>query len=216
MQISTSILSIKENITDRILELNNLDTDYIHLDIMDGKFVTNKTRSFDEIYEDIKNTTKKVDVHLMVKDVKKYVDKYLLINPDIITFHLEAIDNIDEMIDYIKEHNTKVGLAIKPNTSIEDLSFYLNKVDLILVMTVEPGKGGQEFIKEMEEKVDELRLLKDAYKYDYLIEVDGGINNKTLLNVLNSDILVVGSYITSSNDYKKQIDTLREQIKKYE
>ncbi len=216
MQISTSILSIKENIDKKILELNNLDTDYIHLDIMDGKFVTNKTRSFDEIYEDIKNTTKKVDVHLMVKDVKKYVDKYLLINPDIITFHLEAIDNIDEMIDYIKEHNTKVGLAIKPNTSIEDLSFYLNKVDLILVMTVEPGKGGQEFIKEMEEKVDELRLLKDAYKYDYLIEVDGGINNKTLLNVLNSDILVVGSYITSSNDYKKQIDTLREQIKKYE
>ena len=216
MQISTSILSIKENIDKKILELNNLDTDYIHLDIMDGKFVTNKTRSFDEIYEDIKNTTKKVDVHLMVKDVKKYVDKYLLINPDIITFHLEAIDNIDEMIDYIKEHNTKVGLAIKPNTSIEDLSFYLNKVDLILVMTVEPGKGGQEFIKEMEEKVDELRLLKDAYKYDYLIEVDGGINNKTILNVLNSDILVVGSYITSSNDYKKQIDTLREQIKKYE
>lgn len=216
MQISTSILSIKENIDKKILELNNLDTDYIHLDIMDGKFVTNKTRSFDEIYEDIKNTTKKVDVHLMVKDVKKYVDKYLLINPDIITFHLEAIDNIDEMIDYIKEHNTKVGLAIKPNTSIEDLSFYLNKVDLILVMTVEPGQGGQEFIKEMEEKVDELRLLKDAYKYDYLIEVDGGINNKTILNVLNSDILVVGSYITSSNDYKKQIDTLREQIKKYE
>ena len=216
MQISTSILSIKENKNKKILELNNLDTDYIHLDIMDGKFVKNKTRSFDEIYEDIKNTTKKVDVHLMVKDVKKYVDKYLLINPDIITFHLEAIDNIDEMIDYIKEHNTKVGLAIKPNTSIEDLSFYLNKVDLILVMTVEPGQGGQEFIKEMEEKVDELRLLKDAYKYDYLIEVDGGINNKTILNVLNSDILVVGSYITSSNDYKKQIDTLREQIKKYE
>ena len=216
MQISTSILSIKENIDKKILELNNLDTDYIHLDIMDGKFVKNKTRSFNEIYEDIKNTTKKVDVHLMVKDVKKYVDKYLLIKPDIITFHIEAIDNIDEMIDYIKEHNTKVGLAIKPNTSIEDLSFYLNKVDLILVMTVEPGKGGQEFILDMEEKVDELRLLKDAYKYDYLIEVDGGINNKTILNVLNSDIIVVGSYITSSNDYKKQIDTLREQIKKYE
>ena len=216
MQISTSILSIKENIDKKILELNNLDTDYIHLDIMDGKFVKNKTRSFNEIYEDIKNTTKKIDVHLMVKDVKKYVDKYLLINPEIITFHIEAVDDIDYMINYIKEHNTKVGLAIKPNTSIEDLSFYLNKVDLILVMTVEPGKGGQEFIPEMEEKVDELRLLKDAYKYDYLIEVDGGINNKTILNVLNSDILVVGSYITSSNDYKKQIDTLREQIKKYE
>lgn len=216
MQISTSILSIKENIDKKILELNNLDTDYIHLDIMDGKFVKNKTRSFNEIYEDIKNTTKKVDVHLMVKDVKKYVDKYLLIKPDIITFHIEAVDDIDYMINYIKEHNTKVGLAIKPNTSIEDLSFYLDKVDLILVMTVEPGKGGQEFIPEMEEKVDELRLLKDAYKYDYLIEVDGGINNKTILNVLNSDIIVVGSYITSSNNYKKQIDTLREQIKKYE
>ena len=216
MQISTSILSIKENIDKKILELNNLDVDYIHLDIMDGKFVKNKTRSFNQIVSDINTTTKKVDVHLMVKDVKKYVDKYLLINPDIITFHVEAVDDVDYMINYIKEHNTKVGLAIKPNTSLEDLSFFLDKVDLILVMTVEPGMGGQEFILDMEEKIDELRLLKDAYKYKYIIEVDGGINNNTVLNTLNADMIVVGSYITNSSDYKKQINILREQIKKYE
>ena len=216
MLLSTSILSIKENIQDKIEELNTLDVDYIHLDIMDGKFVTNKTRSFNEIINDISKTTKLVDVHLMVKDVKKYVDKYLLIKPDIITFHVEAIKDVDEMIDYIKSNNIKVGLAIKPNTSLEDISFYLDKVDIVLVMSVEPGRGGQEFILDMEEKIDELRLLKDAYKYNYLIEVDGGINNKTLLNTLNADMIVVGSYITSSNDYKKQIATLKDQIKKYE
>lgn len=216
MLISTSILSIKENIDKKILELNNLDVDYIHLDIMDGKFVKNKTRSFNQIVSDINNTTKKVDVHLMVKDVKKYVDKYLLIKPDIITFHVEAIKDIDSMIDYIKEHNVKVGLAINPNTSIEDLSFYLDKIDVVLVMSVVPGMGGQKFILDVEEKIDELRLLKDAYKYNYIIEVDGGINNKTILNTLNADMIVVGSYITNSSDYKKQIKTLREQIKKYE
>ena len=216
MLISTSILSIKENIQDKIEILNNEDIDYIHLDIMDGKFVKNKTRKFNEIISDISKTTKKVDVHLMVKDVKKYVDKYLLINPDIITFHVEAIDDIDSMIDYIKSHNVKVGLAIKPNTSLEDLSFYLDKIDVVLVMSVEPGMGGQEFILDMEEKIDELRLLKDAYKYNYMIEVDGGINNKTLINTLNADMIVVGSYITNSNDYKKQINILRELIKKYE
>lgn len=216
MLISTSILSIKENIDEKILELNNLDTDYIHLDIMDGKFVKNKTRSFNQIVSDINNTTKKVDVHLMVKDVKKYVDKYLLIKPDIITFHVEAIKDIDSMIDYIKSHNVKVGLAINPNTSIEDLSFYLDKIDLVLVMSVVPGMGGQKFILDVEEKIDELRLLKDAYKYNYIIEVDGGINNKTILNTLNADMIVVGSYITNSSDYKKQINILREQIKKYE
>ena len=216
MLISTSILSIKENIDEKILELNNLDTDYIHLDIMDGKFVKNKTRSFNQIVSDINNTTKKVDVHLMVKDVKKYVDKYLLIKPDIITFHVETGIDIDSMIDYIKEHNVKVGLAINPYTSIEDLSFYLDKIDLVLVMSVVPGMGGQKFILDVEEKIDELRLLKDAYKYNYIIEVDGGINNKTILNTLNADMIVVGSYITNSSDYKKQINILREQIKKYE
>lgn len=216
MQISTSILSIKENINEKIKLLNDTNTDYIHLDIMDGKFVKNKTRKFNEIVEDIKETTKLVDVHLMVEDVKKYVDKYALINPDIITFHVEVDQDIDEMIDYIKSKNIKVGLAIKPNTDLEDLSYYLSKIDLVLVMSVEPGMGGQKFILDMEEKIDELRLLKDAYNYNYIIEVDGGINDKTILNTLNADLIVVGSFITSSTDYKNQIKKLKDRIKEYE
>ena len=105
-------------------------------------------------------------------------------------------------------------MSIKPNTDFEDLGPYLRDLDLILVMSVEPGRGGQEFILDMEEKIDELRLLKNAYGYNYLIEVDGGINNKTVTRCLNADMVVVGSFITSSNDYEKSINEINKKIGK--
>ena len=203
MKLSTSILSIKNDIEEKVKLIDSLDTDYIHLDIMDGKFVPNKTKDFKDVYEYVKDLNKPLDVHLMVNDVKKYVDKYSLLNPEFITFHIEATDNPEELINYIKSKNIKVGMSIKPNTDFEDLGPYLRNLDLILVMSVEPGRGGQEFLLDMEEKIDELRLLKNAYGYNYLIEVDGGINNRTVTRCLNADIVVVGSYITSSNDYEK-------------
>lgn len=214
MKISTSILSIKENIKYNINKLNDLDIDYIHLDIMDGKFVLNKTESFEDICKNISELKKPLDVHLMVKDVKRYIDKYALLKPEYITFHLEATKDPKEIINYIKSKNIKVGISIKPNTDIEDLGFYLNDVDLILVMSVEPGKGGQTFIDDMEEKIDELRLLKNAYEYNYIIEVDGGINNKTIYKCLNADMIVVGSYITDSTNYEERIKILRDKLRK--
>lgn len=212
MKISTSILSIKDDIKNKVNELDNLNIDYLHLDIMDGKFVTNKTRSFQDIYEDIKDLKKPLDVHLMVKDVKSYIKKYELLKPEFITFHIEAVDDPKELIDYLKSKNIKVGLSIKPNTDFEDLGPYLNDIDLVLVMSVEPGRGGQKFIDEMEEKIDELRLLKNAYGYKYLIEVDGGINDTTVYKCLSADIIVVGSFITNSDNYKEKIDILREKV----
>jgi len=196
-------------ILNKVKEIDNLNIDYVHLDIMDGKFVVNKTKGFKEIFDYVSNIEHKLDIHLMVKDVKKYIDKYALLNPEYITFHLEAVDNPNEIIDYIKSKNIKVGMSIKPNTDIEELGDYLNKIDLVLVMTVEPGKGGQYIINDCIEKVDELRLLKNAYNYKYLIEVDGGINDKTIEDCLNSDIVVVGSYITNSNNYKEKIDIIK-------
>lgn len=215
MELSISILSIKDNIEEKIKMIDDLDINYIHLDIMDGKFVINKTRDFKSIYEDVKDLKKPLDVHLMVKDVKSYIDKYALLNPKFITFHLEAADNPKEIIEYIKSKNIKVGMSVKPNTDIEDLGPFLKDLDLILIMSVEPGRGGQEFIDDIEARIDELKLLKNAYNYSYLIEVDGGINDKTIYKCLNADILVVGSFITCSNNYQDRINILKEKLRKY-
>lgn len=207
--LSTSILGFKENIKENIKKIDSLNTDYLHLDIMDGLFVPNKTWSIDEIKPLLENHTKPLDVHLMVSDVKKYIDDFCKLNPTYITFHFEATENPKEIIEYIQSKNVKVGISIKPRTTVEDLIPYLNLVDLILIMSVEPGKGGQEYLTSANEKIDELELLRSAYKYRYLIEVDGGINNNTIKECLNADMFVVGSYITSSEDYEEKINEIK-------
>lgn len=207
--LSTSILGFKDNIKEKITKIDSLNTDYLHLDIMDGLFVPNKTWSIDEIKPLVENHTKPLDVHLMVNDVKKYIDDFCELNPTYITFHFEATENPKEIIEYIQSKNIKVGISIKPRTTVEDLIPYLNLVDLILIMSVEPGKGGQEYLTSANEKIDELELLRNAYKYRYLIEVDGGINNNTIKECLNADIFVVGSYITSSEDYEEKINEIK-------
>jgi len=209
--LSVSILGIKEHIKENIKKLDNLKIDYFHIDIMDGIFVNNKTWEFEQINEIIKNTTTKKDVHLMVKDIKKYIDDFIKINPEFITFHYEATNNADEIINYIKSKNIKVGLSIKPNTEIETIKHLLEKIDLVLVMSVEPGFGGQKFIENSSEKIDKLYELRKNNNYNYLIEVDGGINLETKEKVKNADILVVGSYITSSKDYKEKIKAIKDQ-----
>jgi ribulose-phosphate 3-epimerase len=202
--ISTSILGIKDNIEYNLKQIDNTTTDYIHLDIMDSIFVENKNE-FDLNYK----FNKKIDIHLMVKDVVSYINKYKKLSPEFITFHLEATDNIIEMINLIKENNIKVGISIKPNTDINKLFPYLGLIDLVLVMSVEPGRGGQKFIESSTNKINELKKIREENNYHYLIEVDGGINNETIKYVENADIKVVGSYITNSDDYQKQINTLR-------
>lgn len=208
MQISASFLSIKENLSDNIKKLDSSNIDYLHLDIMDNLFVPNKTWSFEEARKLLLNTTKPKDVHLMVKDVRKYVDAYALIKPAFITFHVEAVKDTLETINYIKSKKIKVGLSIKPNTSVEQIVPYLPYVDLVLVMSVEPGFGGQTFLNSATDKLAELKKIRAEKKYNYVIEVDGGINDKTIKLVSDADIVVVGSYITNFTNYNEQIASL--------
>ena len=206
MKISASFLSIKNNLKENINLLTKCDIDYLHLDIMDGLFVNNKTWNISEI-KDLINYNKPLDVHLMVYDVYKYIDEYRNLNPEFITFHYEVNLDIMDIINYIKKFNIKVGLSIKPNTKIEEIIPYLPYLDLVLVMSVEPGLGGQQFIVNSVDKIKKLKELKG----DYLIEVDGGINDQTINLVKDVDIAVIGSYITSGN-YEEKIKSIKEKI----
>ncbi len=209
MKISASFLSIKDNLKENIELLDQTTIDYLHLDIMDGKFVDNKTYSIDDINYLLSNTTKPKDVHLMVNDVVSYIQKFKKINPEFITFHLEATNNPLDIINYLKQEGIKIGISIKPETSIKELKPYLSLIDLVLIMSVEPGSGGQKFIKEVVPKIDKLNQLRKDNNYNFVIEVDGGINHKTIKLVQNSDIVVVGSYITNSTNYQGQINKLK-------
>ncbi len=208
MKISASFLSIKNDLKENIEKLDKTTIDYLHLDIMDGKFVNNTTYNIDEIIYLLKNTIKPKDVHLMVSDVLKYIDDFKSINPEYITFHLEAVSNPNKIITYLKENKIKVGLALKPKTKVETILPYLSQIDLVLVMSVEPGYGGQKFISDIIPKIELLKELKAQNNYNYVIEVDGGINIETIKQIKGADIVVVGSYITDSEDYQKQIDNL--------
>jgi len=205
--ISVSILGIKEDIKNNINKLDKSNIDYFHVDVMDGIFVQNKT---EDIIDILSETKSKKDVHLMVKDIKKYIDLYSKLNPTYITFHFEATQNPKEIIEYLKKKNIKIGLSIKPNTDVEQIKELLSEIDLVLVMSVEPGKGGQQFIENSTNKINKLYELRTQNNYNYIIEVDGGINNITKGKVKNADILVVGSYITNSENYEEQIQKLKD------
>lgn len=208
MKVSTSILSINDNLKIAIDNLNNTSTDYIHLDIMDGIFVENTTWNIDTLRSVLINNTKPLDIHLMVSDVKSYVDSFSTLKPEYITFHYEAIDDIDSIINYIKSLGIKVGMAIKPNTKIEEIFNYLPKLDLVLVMSVNPGMGGQEFILGTVDKINGLKDYKINNNLNYLISVDGGINGNTIKLIRNADIAVSGSFITKNN-YEESINILK-------
>lgn len=212
MKISASFLSITDNVKENIEILDKTDIDYLHLDIMDSIFVDNKTYSIDEIKFLLENTTKPKDVHLMVSDVKKYIDDFKTIDPEFITFHYEAVDDPPKIIDYVKKEGIKVGISIKPKTQIKEIIPYLPLIDLVLIMSVEPGRGGQKFIKNVISKVEKLNNLKKEYGYKFVVEIDGGINDQTILYCQGVDIVVVGSFITNSDNYKRQVEKLREKI----
>lgn len=208
MLVSTSFLS-SNNIPRDLKKLNETDTDYIHVDVMDGKFVPNKTMPFSEMKNIYKYTSKRLDVHLMVNDPMKYINDYATLNTEYITIHEEIDVDIIEMLKLIKSYGIKCGLAIKPDTLVSDLVPYLPLLDLVLVMSVEPGAGGQKFIMESEEKIKEVKTLIDTYNLSTKISVDGGINSETKNYCSLCDILVSGSYIVNSLDFSKQIDSLR-------
>lgn len=220
VEVSTSILTVeKENILGTIYNLETAKTDYYHIDVMDGKFVEKNTT---EIMQEYCNNIKQIsnvplDVHLMVEDIQTYIDLFIPYSPNIITFHLEACSNKEEVlsiIKYIKENGIKVGLSIKPNTKIEEILEVLPLIHLVLIMTVEPGKGGQKLIPETIDKVRQLKKYTEENNIDIDIEVDGGINleNKEELKQAGANILVAGNSIISSTDYKKTITKIKETI----
>ena len=207
-KISASFLSSKDIPRD-LVKLNDTDVDFIHVDIMDGKFVKNKTMPFSEMKYIYKYTSKRLDVHLMVEDPSNYIPLYAELNTECITIHVEIEEDIQKNLELIKSYSIKCGLAINPDTKVKDLIPYLPYLDEIIVMSVVPGEGGQEFIKETESKLKELRSLLDAYNIHALINVDGGVNDKTKDMCVDADILTSGSYIVGSDNFQEKISSLR-------
>ena len=208
MKVSVSFLSSK-NIPRDLRLLNDTDVDYIHVDIMDGKFVENKTMPFREMRHISDYTSKRLDVHLMVEDPSNYIPLYAELNTEYIVFHVEVDEDIEKNLKLIKDYSIKCGLSICPETKVSSLIPYLPYLDQILVMSVVPGKGGQSFIEESEEKIKEVRKLIESYNLDIVINVDGGINNKTKDKCSESDILTAGSYIINSENFQEKISSLR-------
>ena len=199
MKISVSILN-SEDKKEMIKTLNNTNISYIHMDVMDGQFVPQRTLSYPELQELSGISTKKLDIHLMMDSPEEYIDNIKdLDNIENITIHLEILSKI-------KSLGFKRGLSIKPNTDINKLVPYLDDIDLILVMTVEPGLGGQQFLESSTKRLKEIKELIGTR--DILLEVDGGINNNTINLVKDANIAVVGSYITKSTDPVSQINSL--------
>ena len=218
VEISTSILSVeKGNEAETFMLLEKSKTDYFHIDVMDGKFVEQDT--FHKMME-YSNYIKRIsnlplDVHLMVEDVETAIEVFSADEPNLITFHIEACKNKEEVmrnINLIKEKGSRVGIAIKPSTPLNEIYEYLPYIHTCLVMTVEPGKGGQTLITDMLAKIEELKKYIDDRNIEIDIEVDGGINLKTAERVkkAGANILVAGTAILKAADYKVIIDELRQ------
>lgn len=217
VEVSTSILTVpKDKIVKTIYNLEVAKTDYFHIDVMDGKFVESFTNEIMEEYsgyiKSISNTP--LDVHLMVKDIKKYIDIYLNYEPNIITFHIEAVKNKEEAIDiikYINSNNCKAGISINPETKLSKIYDLLQYIHMVNIMTVVPGKGGQPIIEETIDKIKSLKEYIDKNDIDIDIEADGGIKLDNVEKVKNAgaNIIVSGSGIINSDNYAEVIELMK-------
>lgn len=206
MIVSPSILAADFNNLDlEMKKVNDSSCEWVHLDVMDGKFVPATT--FDEkLVNELRPISNKVfDVHLMIEHPEEHLMKYYEAGADYVTFHFEACDNILEVLKDVKSKNLKIGLSIKPGTSVTVLDEYLPYLDLILIMSVEPGKGGQKFMDSCLDKIAYLVKKREENNYSYLVEVDGGINDQTaiLVKKVGCDAVVAGTYLFKNEDFIK-------------
>ena len=208
MKIAVSYLGSK-NIYETINKIDLTDADYIHVDVMDGKYVTNKVNSYGEIKNIGHYTRKRLDIHFMVSKPLKLIDDYATLNVSCMTFHLDVGDDLKEIINKCKMYGINVGIAIDPKDDITSVYPYLQNIDLVLIMTVVPGLPGQELIKDVIPKIGLLKKEIKKQKVDVKISVDGGINDSNNKLLKDADILVSGSFVTKSNNYQEMISKLR-------
>ncbi len=212
-KILPSILSADfSNLGKEIIEMENIGVDMFHIDVMDGHFVPNISFAFPIINSIRKITNKIFDVHLMIDNPENYVERICDSGADMISFHIESTNHADRVIQLIKNKGKKVGIAINPQTSVDSIIYLLSIVDYVLVMSVNPGFGGQKFISYVLDKINILDSIRKEKKYNFLIEVDGGINIETskICRDKGADLLVCGSFLFASDDKK---NTYKELLK---
>lgn len=196
------------NVESELKRLENAKADWVHLDVMDGVFVPNITFGYDLISSMRKKSNLFFDVHLMIIDPINYIDHFVKAGSDLITFHFEANSNPLEVIDLIKKQNVKAGISINPGTKVSEILHLVKDIDLILIMSVEPGFGGQSYKPETGEKIKELIEYRKEFNLDFQIQVDGGINETTIENVRDVDVVVAGSYVFN-DDMANRIKLLK-------